>query len=284
MFRVISLERVTDAVALHGEGPIWHDGLGGLVWVDLLNGELLTLDTPTGEVSRHGVGAIAACVRPRRSGGVIVALENSFALLGPGYRFEREIPVFHDPSVRFNDGTCDGEGNFLCGTMSYQETKGAGTLFRLTPSGTISTLYDGLTISNGIAFFPDGTGVFIDTPEQRIDALEPDGRGFYGRTPFAMVPSAAGAPDGACLDTAGGVWTALWGGGRVHRYDRDGRLDLVIEVPTSQVTACTLGGPDLSTLYVTTSRLGLDSRDGNAGAVFAADVPYTGYPVMEFAG
>nr|WP_269801773.1 SMP-30/gluconolactonase/LRE family protein [Blastococcus atacamensis] len=77
---------------------------------------------------------------------------------------------------------------------------------------------------------------------------------------------------------------ALYGGGAVHRYDAEGRRDAVVEVPTVQVTACTLGGPGLDQLFITTSRQGLDPDDPLAGCLFRADVGVRGLPAREFAG
>jgi sugar lactone lactonase YvrE len=71
----------------------------------------------------------------------------------------------------------------------------------------------------------------------------------------------------------------------VHRYTPDGVLDAVVELPTPQVTACTLGGPDLDRLYVTTSAENLaPGSDPLAGALYAADVGVRGRAVREFAG
>ena len=58
-----------------------------------------------------------------------------------------------------------------------------------------------------------------------------------------------------------------------------------MELPTPNVTACTLGGPDLDRLYVTTSAENLDrAADPLAGSLFAVDVAVRGRPVREFAG
>ena len=102
------------------------------------------------------------------------------------------------------------------------------------------------------------------------------------RTPFATPPR--GLPDGLVVDEGDGVWVALWDGGGVVRFSPAGEVDRVVEVPTPRVTACTLGGDDLRTLYVTTSRLGLEHDDGCAGAVFSVRVDVPGVPVAQFDG
>jgi sugar lactone lactonase YvrE len=78
---------------------------------------------------------------------------------------------------------------------------------------------------------------------------------------------------------------ALWGGSAVRRYLPDGQLDTVIELPVTQVTACTFGGPDLDELYITTSRYGLTGNDQPlAGAVFIAHPATRGLPALTYAG
>ena len=36
-------EQITDPVAFHGEGPVWSPSWGGLRWVDMLAGDVLSL-------------------------------------------------------------------------------------------------------------------------------------------------------------------------------------------------------------------------------------------------
>jgi sugar lactone lactonase YvrE len=99
------------------------------------------------------------------------------------------------------------------------------------------------------------------------------------------LSAGAGHPDGLTVDAHGGVWVALYGEGRVHRYTSDGVLNEVVEVPARKVTACTFGGPGLGRLFVTTSREDLaPGEDPLAGSVFAADVGVPGRPVREFEG
>jgi len=151
----------------------------------------------------------------------------------------------------------------------------------------VTTVLSGVGISNGLAWSPDGSiAYYVDTLTQRIDAFDYDAvTGLRGRRPVASVDEVNGSPDGLTVDVEGYIWVALWGGSAVRRYAPDGRLDGVVELPVSQVTAATFGGPDLSTLYVTTSRLGVDpTAQPEAGAVFAAHVGVGGTPVLAYAG
>jgi sugar lactone lactonase YvrE len=275
----------------HGEGPVWDPATGLLHWVDMLVGQLLSLDPATGEVSGRQVGTVAAALRPRAGGGLVLALERQFALIDPGAESLRLLdPLWDNPSIRFNDGGCDRHGRFYCGTMPYDAAEPVGSLYRLDPDGTTTVLIDGgLTISNGIVWTPDGgTCYFIDSPTQRVDVFDagPDGL-LTGRRPLIEMTDGGGVmPDGMCLDSDGGLWVAMWLGSEVRRYRPDGTLDLVVPVPTRRVTACAFGGPDLTDLYITTSRQGdvAPDEEHTAGALFRCRPGFTGVPETPFAG
>jgi sugar lactone lactonase YvrE len=281
----VRAEQVTDRVTFHGEGPVWSDRWGGLRWVDMLAGDVLSLE-PDGTVRRTHVGRVAAALRPRRDGGAIIAVERGFTLEDADGTLTPLAPVWSDPGVRMNEGGCDPDGRFWCGSMAYDQAPGAAALYRLDPDGAVHTEIEGVTISNGLEWSPDGAlAYYDDTATHRIDVFDYErGTGLTGRRPFVRLPD-EGNPDGLTVDAEGGVWVALFGSGAVHRYTPAGVLDVVVEVPTPQVTACTLGGPRRDQLLITTSREGMGpDEDPLAGSLFRADVGVTGLPAREFAG
>ncbi|HVH94034.1 MAG TPA: SMP-30/gluconolactonase/LRE family protein [Nocardioidaceae bacterium] len=279
------VEQVTDPVAYHGEGPAWSPRWGGLRWVDMLAGDLLFLDAD-GRVGRRHVGSVAAVVRPRRGGGAVLGVERGFALEEPDGSIRYLPALWSSTAVRMNEGGCDPDGRFYCGSMGYDQRPGAGSLYRLDPDLSVHTVLDEVTISNGLEWSPDGSRAFYnDTPTHRISVFDYDSdAGLTNRRTFAELPE-GGSPDGLTVDSEGGVWTAIYDGGCVHRYRPDGVLDEVLEVPARKVTACTFGGERLDELFITTSREGLqDGEDPLAGSLFRARSPVTGLPVHEFAG
>ena len=279
-------EQLTPPVAYHAEGPVWSAHWRELRWVDMLAGDVLALGAD-GSIRRTRVGAIAAALRPRQRGGAVIAVERGFVLESENGHLTRLPELWSDPNVRMNEGGCDPEGRFYAGSMAYDQTPGAATLYRLDPDGTTSIVLGGVTVSNGIEWSPDGSHVFyVDTPTHRIDVFDYDvRRGFTDRRPFVDLTADGLLPDGLTVDSDGGVWVALANGGSVRRYDRAGRLDEVIEVPARKVTACTIGGPEMDTLFITTSREGLDpGEDPLAGSLFRTIVGSIGVPVREFAG
>jgi sugar lactone lactonase YvrE len=281
------VEQVTDPIVYHGEGPVWSRRWGGLRWVDMLAGDVLSL-ADDGTVTRRHVGNVAAAVRPRRQGGAVIGVERGFALEDAGGTVTH-LPALWDDDrgIRMNEGGCDPDGRFYCGSMAYDKRPGAGTLYRLAPDGSVTVVLTGVSVSNGLEWSPDGTHAYYnDTPTQRITVFDyAFESGLTRQRTFVTVPGEAGRPDGLTVDAQGGVWVALNNGGAVRRYSPAGVLDEVIELPARKVTACTFGGPHLDELFITTSRENLEpSQDPLAGSLFRARVDVAGLPAREFAG
>lgn len=277
------VEQVTGPVAYHGEGPVWSEAWGGLRWLDMLAGDLLSLASD-GSVGRRHVAEVVACVRPRRAGGAVLGITRGFALEAPDGSVTPMEDLWADEGLRMNEGGCDPDGRFYCGSMAYDKRPGAGALHRLEPDGSVSVVLEGLTVSNGLDWSPDGSlAYYNDTDTSRTDVFDYDrDGGLTNRRPFAEIP---GRPDGLTVDAEGGVWIALSNGGQVRRYSAEGVLDAVIELPVTKVTACAFGGANLDQLFITTSREGLpDSEEPRAGSLFQAVPGVIGLPVRAFAG
>lgn len=287
-------EQATDPVAYHGEGPVWSEQWGGLKYVDMLAGDVLSL-AADGSVSRVHVGPVAAALRPRVGGGAVIGTQRAFALARRNDLTDVEaLPeVWSDTGIRFNDGGCDPEGRFWCGTMAYDESPGAGSMYRLTPgeggsAPRVEKMWGDVTISNGFAFSRDGSlAYYNDTPTHEVQVFDHDPEhGLTGRRTLVHIddPDIAG-PDGLCVDGEDHVWVALYGGSVVHRYSPEGRLDGVVELPVSQVTACTFGGPALDELFITSSQENLPKgKEPLAGSLFRVKPGVVGQPTLPYAG
>ena len=99
-------------------------------------------------VDRH-IGAVALAA----GGGYVLAAGAEFLLVDDaGSIQELAQPEGDCTDVRMNDGACDPQGRFWAGTMAYDESPGAGALYRLELDGSCTTVLTGLTISNGIGW------------------------------------------------------------------------------------------------------------------------------------
>ena len=277
-------EQVTDPVAYHGEGPVWSERWGGLRCVDMLAGDILSLRD--GKVERRHVGNVAAALRPRRGGGSVIAVERGFALEEPDGTLTTLPELWTSSGIRMNDGGCDPDGRFYAGSMAYDQAPGAASLYRLDPDGDVAVVLEGVTVSNGLEWSPDGSRMYYnDTATHQVSVFDYDDvGGLTARRVFVELEGQR-SPDGLTVDAEGGVWVAVFGAGVVHRYRSDGSLDLIVEVDAKQVSACTFGGENLDRLYITTSREGQEpGEDPLAGSLFSVVPGVTGMPAREFAG
>jgi sugar lactone lactonase YvrE len=157
-------EQETGPVAYHGEGSVWSERRGGLRWVDMLAG---------GAIDRRHVGSVVAALRPRHRGGAVIGVERGFALEDPDGTLTHLGELWSDNNVRMNEGGCDPDGRFYCGSMAYDQRPSAGALYRLDPDGSVHEALENVTISNGLEWSPDGSRAYYnDTPTHRIDVFD----------------------------------------------------------------------------------------------------------------
>ncbi|GAA2286019.1 calcium-binding protein [Streptomyces ruber] len=273
------------AEATLGEGPTWDADARRLIWVDILGGRVHTYDPASGRrtvmVTEQHVGA----AKPRAGGGFVLNLRDGVGLRDPdgAFRWLHREPV---PGRRGNDAAVAPDGSLYAGTMRYDEATGGGTLSRVAPDGTTRTLLGDVTVSNGTGWSPDGRLMYyIDTPTRRIDVFDMGEDGLpVNRRPLATVEEGAGFPDGLTVDADGCVWVALWDGAAVRRYTPDGTLDRVVALPVPRPTACAFGGADLTDLYITTARTGLDAPPPLSGSLLVLPGAGKGLVQPPFAG
>ena len=266
----MNAELVADVGAELGEGAtLFPDG--SLWWVDLLAGRTYRWHegvNAEGPVFGHEV----AKVLPGVDHPVLIGRE-FVQSLGPDRECIADIggPASH---LRGSDSAVLPDGSLVFGVVDLDLTPGRGAL-RWCRGGQVRTLVDQATIPNGIAVMPDGrTVVWTDSPTNRLDVFDIDEReGLVNRRPFAQIPSEHGVPDGLCVDSEGGVWVAMWGGGAVIRVTGDGRIDAELQIGVPHVTSCAFDADDA--LIVTTASIALSQQDRRrypgAGGLFRVD-------------
>jgi sugar lactone lactonase YvrE len=278
--------------AFVGEGPVWDPRIGRLLWVDIPNATLFVTDPADGATSERRLSKAVGVVLPRASGGYVAALQDGFYALSDDGEPELIAPVeASDPTTRMNDGETDPQGRVWAGTMGWHAEPGRGSLYRLDADGSVRRMLEGVSISNGLGWSPDGlTMYYVDTPTCRIDRFDfdPVSGDISDRREFVTIRHGGGRPDGLTVDSEGAVWVATWPGHGVHRYLPDGTLDVVIPLPVSNVSSCEFGGPDLRDLYITTAWELLSEEEHAAqplaGSLFRTRVEVPGRPRVPFAG
>lgn len=294
--RVLNTDRVdvvADVGAVVGEGPLWDASRDALLWVDIPRNRLNWLRPGDGEVMSFDVGQPVGAAAVRSAGGVVLAMRDGFGLFDPQTSdVELARPVEQQVKTnRMNDGKCDSAGRFWAGTMAYDMSPGAGALYRLDADLQVVRVLDGVSVSNGLAWSRDDrTMYFIDTGAGGVDAFDYNSESgqIDNRRRIIDVAPDDGLPDGMTIDAEGFLWVAVWDGWCVRRYAPDGTLDLVVELPTAQITSCTFGGPSFDELYITSAADGLSERQRDeqphAGAIFSVRPGVEGLPPQEFAG
>ncbi|MFI6600503.1 SMP-30/gluconolactonase/LRE family protein [Nonomuraea sp. NPDC050536] len=292
MIRELHAELVDPAAAQVGEAPAWDAAHDCLVWTDITAGLVHLSDASGRWLRTYDVGVDVGAALPSAAGGWLLACQEGFRHLSEDGSCRTVLPVHPDrPDLRFNDGKCDPRGRAWAGTMAYDQTPGAATLYRLDPGPQAVPVLRGLTLANGLGWAPDGrTMWFTDSATQRVVgyAYDLDTATLGPERACVEIAAAQGMPDGLCVDDDGCVWVALWGGSAVHRYTPEGRLDTVVQLPTAQVTSCAFGGPGRATLYITSAVHQMDAaalaREPAAGGLFLAATTSTGAPATPWAG
>ncbi len=284
---------VVDCKDVLGESPVWSKADRALYWIDVSTPTLHRFDTGSGRHERWDMGKPVGSFVLRQRGGFLLAFRSGFAFLDrPGERPHWFAPPGLDlGDARFNDGKCDRQGRFWVGTMDRNVKQPIGKLYRLDPDHTLHEIDADLMISNGPSFSPDGRTFYLNDSPRRItyryDFDENSGIA-RNRRPFVSFETFHGRPDGSTTDAEGGLWIAEVHGNRIVRFTPDGKLDRWIDVPCDRPTSVCFGGPNLETMYITSSTLGLTAdvlaKQPLAGGLFAVEPGVRGIPEVPFAG
>jgi L-arabinonolactonase len=272
-----------------GEAATWCARSGRLFWADIDGAVLWIYDSrkewSTSLQMPERLACLALCKDPRY---LLLGLETRLALFDIiGGRITNLVDVEPDLPTRLNDGRCDRQGRFVFGTKHDVECPEAiGGFYRLNCDLSIERLpLPPCAVANSIAFSPDGLSMYYcDSPSREIRTC--DYPSFRNDRVLVQLASEEGVPDGAAVDSEGGLWSARWGGACIVRHAPDGRETRRIHLPVTQPTCVAFGGPALNMLYVTSAHCGLDDTDrlAGAGGVFIAEPGIAGIaePWFEF--
>lgn len=273
-----------------GEGPCWDARRQTLWWIDILGRKLFACAAHGGPVRAVNLPEMPGCAVVADDGRLALALHHGVQLWEPasGVLTPFSVPSGHDPKVfRFNDGKVDPQGRFWAGTLTLDARSQQSHLFRFDAQGRATVMREGVSVSNGLAWSPDGrTLYYVDSPTRQVQAFAFDGETGalgVGRVAFVLAED-EGWPDGCCMDVEGCLWLGHWGAGRLTRWDpAKGRRLQTILLPVTNVTSCAFGGAKLDRLFITTA---VDAEaktpEPEAGFTFCLEPGVTGHPATEF--
>ncbi len=291
------MEKVSGVHCTVGESPTWHAGEGAWYWVDIPARRIWRLHHASGATRSWQAPEMVACVSPAARGGLIAGMETgifNLVLNDDGSvaaeRLAAPPAAELGAGMRFNDGRCDRQGRFWAGTMfmDMAAARALGHLYRYTADGGLSAPFvSGLLTQNGTAFSPRGDVMYLSDshPQRRtVWAFDYDTASGtpHNRRVFLDLGAQQGRPDGAAVDADGCYWSCANDGGLLQRYTPAGMLDREIALPFAKPSMCSFGGPDLSTLLVTSIDPGNAAGDW-PGAVLLLRPGAQGVPETPFA-
>lgn len=282
------------------EIPIWDEREQALLWIDMLKPAMYRWDFRTKRTTTYTTPDMPSAFALRASGGILLATRTHLGAFDPASgRFEPWVQPEPEPINFLNDGRCDRRGRLWIGSGSFGMQEPTGMLHRFTADRALQTVERGVCLSNSLAWSPDNKRMYYgDSTRGEIWAYDFDIEAgvMSNKRVFARVPAERGIPDGSVCDTDGFLWSCEFDmskpiartSGHIVRYDPDGRIERMVEVPTCRPTAVTFGGPNFDILYCVSSRFHMTAvehaRQPASGAVLAIDAGVKGLPEPRFAG
>ncbi|WEK48852.1 MAG: SMP-30/gluconolactonase/LRE family protein [Candidatus Kaistia colombiensis] len=294
----MTVSLVLDAADSVGESIVWDAARQRLSWVDIIGRRIHAFDPATGDHRIWRLAGRPTSIGLRADGGAIVGMERNICL----WDWQGEpVPVREVepdmPANRLNEGVVGPDGSFWIGTMlnniapddsPRDAPEATGQLYRYDPDGRLTRLCDdAFSITNTFVWPASDRLVTADTPKNALYSYRIGADGTLADRQTVLQDYGRGLPDGSTMDAEGFIWTArVAGGACLTRMSPDGRIDRVVELPCSWPTSCAFGGPDLSTLFVTSARFTMTAEhlaaNPQEGGLFAVDAGVRGLPGHRF--
>ncbi len=280
-----------------GEGPFWNQQNATLYWVDIIGKTAFGWQPASNDLQSWHFDSVISAIVPRQQGGFLVALRDKLAFFNPA---DETVTPFVAPDGdhgqnRSNEARVDPMGRFWHATMQNNIgpngedvaiTEHTGTLNRVDVDGTITRFAENIGISNTLLWSADGTKMFFgDTLANRMDVYDFDMATGDATNPrlFCSVEGYGGM-DGSAMDSEGYIWNARYGASCLIRFNPAGEVDRIIDLPVTNPTSCVFGGPDMTTLYITSAAAGTSAERPLEGALLAIETGIVGMPCHAFAG
>ena len=254
------------------EGPAW-DG-SGLLFTEIANNRIHRFDPETGECSVFREGTNEANGLMFDSSGKLFACEGGGRRMVHYDGEDTVVLVDRFEGQRLNspnDLAIDAQGRIWFTDPRYGERDGLEldheSVYRLNPDSEGNWSIQRMTFDtmrpNGLLISHDQGTLYVaesaygegNPRELRAYPIEADGTLGGHRVLHVFYPHRG--IDGMCLDTSGNIiatagWDESGPGPMIYVFSPTGQVLETHPLPVDFPTNCTFGGPDLTTLYVTT--------------------------------
>jgi len=268
-----------------GEGPLWDNRRGCLFTLDFRGKELRRIDHASEKTESMFLDFDPGCIALTEDGRIIAASRTDIRLVKPGESSELLCGDIDFRGLRFNDGKVGPDGRFYLGSKGEP---GSAAFYCLDYDLRVHLLFDGVTVSNGLAWSSDGKHMFYcDSALKTVDVFDFDsasGSLSSRQTVFRLDGFADDVVlDGMTIDENDHLWIAVWNAGCLLLLDpQRGRFEL-FPMPVSKVTCPTFGGPDNDELYVTSAAYMTDlAKWPEAGNTFGYKFGVRGHAPFRF--
>lgn len=269
------------------EGLRWHDGA---LWAsDFFSREVLTFATDGTATTVAEIAGMPSGLGFLADGSTLVVSQADATVrrIAPDGTLSTHADFGHIAGGPGNDMLVTAAGHAYVGNFGFAvgaEDPKPTALAHIDPHGTVRRVDGDVLFPNGMALTPDGVLLLAETFLHRITAFDvaPDGSLSNQRVWAQLAESFM--PDGIALDADGGVWfgNALTTGddSGFYRVLQGGELTDKVPVTGAQAVACTFGGDDLGTLYMSCNATTLEEflQGRSTAVIVTAEVGRTGVP------
>ncbi len=269
--------RLIDPTYQLAECPTWDEKNGRLLWADIQGRTIQSMDWATKSITswyfENEVGSFGLA----DDGRLVVSVWDKVILFDPESGEKTVLAEIETdlPQTRLNDGKVGPDGAFWVGTMDTSNPREPiGGLYRVDAGGDVWQIRDGLKVSNGLAWSPDGTLMYhSDSSPGWIEAyvFDPVTGSLGAKMLFAQQTDETGRPDGATVDAEGNYWSAGVSAGVLNCFSPDGELKQAIPMPCPKPTMPCFCGPELDQLVVTSLKASPDTDDGVSGGLYLVE-------------
>jgi len=267
--RLVEITRIGAMTLGWGESVVWDDLVSRLYFVDCAASTLHWLDGGEGDLHTMRLPTRPTGIVPTDDGRLVGVLDDGLYVVDVD-RGTTSLAASYPSELegRCNDACADLDGNLITGKLNLGPAEGSSWWWSSSDGWRL--LDPDISNTNGPTVgILDGTMTLIigDTSAEYYSyAYDPANGGVGPRSVFGDTGGLDGRPDGATLDTEGGLWCALVGGGQLVRFTSDG-LDRTVALPMANPTDVTFGGTAIDRLYV----VSIDGPGELDGALIALD-------------